>query len=166
MKWYVNDSLSNFKFWSYAKESADKLTTRQFDIVEGILETSAPEEGWDETDINNLFWFDFDKVCQWLGYPDEEAFDAGISYEDIEEMEDWLDDYLECPDLPECAKFLGVSEESYIVDDTDDDGEPISYIDQESLADDVRERWQSASLEEKAELYNTVQNARAGRVVQ
>lgn len=27
-----------------------------------------------ETQINDLFWFEFDTICQWLGYKDEDDF--------------------------------------------------------------------------------------------
>lgn len=34
MKYYVEDSLSNFQFWSGGKDRADLLTSEQFDTVE------------------------------------------------------------------------------------------------------------------------------------
>ena len=71
MKIYSEKSLRNFEFWSGAKENANELTGAQLDEVETILEDLYPE-GMDETQINDLFWFDFDTIKEWLGITDEE----------------------------------------------------------------------------------------------
>ena len=71
MKIYSEKSLRNFEFWSGAKENANLLTSAQLDEVETILEDLYPE-GMDETQINDLFWFDFDTIKEWLGITDEE----------------------------------------------------------------------------------------------
>lgn len=71
MKIYSEKSLRNFEFWSGAKENANELTSAQLDEVETILEDSYPE-GMDETQINDLFWFEFDTIKEWLGITDEE----------------------------------------------------------------------------------------------
>ena len=63
--------MRNFEFWSGAKENANELTSAQLDEVETILEDSYPE-GMDETQINDLFWFEFDTIKEWLGITDEE----------------------------------------------------------------------------------------------
>lgn len=72
MKIYSEKSLINFEFWSGAKENASKLTSEQLDTVESMMEEIQPE-GWDETEINDFFWFDFDTVKEWLGITDEEG---------------------------------------------------------------------------------------------
>lgn len=74
MKIYSETSLSNFEFWSGAKDNALKLTIEQLDEVESILEDMYPD-GVDETTINDLFWFDFDEVCDLLGISDDEEED-------------------------------------------------------------------------------------------
>lgn len=71
MKIYKEESLRNFDFWSGAKENANELTGAQLDEVETILEDLYPE-GMDETQINDLFWFDFDTIKEWLEIEDEE----------------------------------------------------------------------------------------------
>lgn len=71
MKIYSEKSLRNFEFWSGAKENANELTDAQLDEVETILKDLYPE-GMDETQINDLFWFDFDTIKEWLGITDEE----------------------------------------------------------------------------------------------
>lgn len=71
MKIYSEKSLRNFEFWSGAKENASELTSAQLDEVENILEDMYPD-GMSETEINDLFWFDFDTIKEWLGITDEE----------------------------------------------------------------------------------------------
>lgn len=70
MKIYKEESLRHFEFWSCAKERAARLTFEQLDQVESILEDHYPE-GAEETEINDLFRFDFDTVCEWLDIPGE-----------------------------------------------------------------------------------------------
>ena len=48
-------------------------------------------EGMDETEINDLFWFEDDLIAQWLGYEDFEALmnrDKDEEEEDEEEEEE------------------------------------------------------------------------------
>lgn len=71
MRIYSEKSLRNFEFWSGAKENANELTSAQLDEVETILEGLYPE-GMEETQINDLFWFEFDTIKEWLGITDEE----------------------------------------------------------------------------------------------
>ena len=71
MKIYSEKSLRNFEFWSGAKENANELTGAQLDEVENILEDMYPD-GMSETEINDLFWFEFGTIKEWLGITDEE----------------------------------------------------------------------------------------------
>ena len=71
MKVYSEVSLSNFNFWSGAKDNAAELTDAQLDTVECILEDIYPD-GMSETSVNDLFWFDFETVKEWLGMTEEE----------------------------------------------------------------------------------------------
>ena len=71
MKIYIEKSLRNFEFWSGAKENAKEFTPEQLDEIESILNDLRPD-GMDETEINDLFWFDFDTIKEWLGITDEE----------------------------------------------------------------------------------------------
>lgn len=66
MRIYTEKSLTNFEFWSGAKNNAKMLSFEQLEQVEAILEDCYPE-GVDETTINDLFWFDFETVLDWLG---------------------------------------------------------------------------------------------------
>ena len=69
MKVYKEMNLRDFEFWSGAKSNAETLTDEQLDMVELILEDAFPD-GMDETQINDIFWFDFDTIREWLGIED------------------------------------------------------------------------------------------------
>ena len=71
MKVYSEINLRNFKFWCGAKDNAETLTSEQLDMVESILEDAYPD-GMSDTQINDLFWFDFDAIREWLGIEKEE----------------------------------------------------------------------------------------------
>ena len=71
MKVYSEINLRNFKIWCGAKENAETLTSEQLDMVESILEDAYPD-GMRKTQINDLFWFEFDTIREWLGIEQEE----------------------------------------------------------------------------------------------
>jgi hypothetical protein len=66
MKIYSETSLSSFEFWSGAKHFASKLTDEEFEQIESILELENPN-GMNETEINDMFWFEDEIICEWLG---------------------------------------------------------------------------------------------------
>lgn len=68
-------SLCDFEFWSGGYDRAKYCTYEELEAIENFLEEIAPEDGWTETEINDLFWFEFDTLAQSLGYVDEEDFD-------------------------------------------------------------------------------------------
>lgn len=72
MKLYREESISNFDFWSGAKDTAKYLTKDELDTIEAILEDLYPD-GMSETELNDLFWFEGDLIAEWLGYEDFEA---------------------------------------------------------------------------------------------
>jgi hypothetical protein len=67
MKLYKEESISNFEFWSGAKDTAKYLTEEEFNTIESMLEDLYPE-GMSETQLNDLFWFEDDTIAEWLGY--------------------------------------------------------------------------------------------------
>lgn len=71
MKYYVEESLRNFQFWSGAKANAEELTDVQLDRLGYILEEIYPD-GISDTEINDLMWFEFDLIKEWLGIEDDE----------------------------------------------------------------------------------------------
>ena len=66
MKITTEQSLRNFEFWSGAKANAEMMTTEELDSVENEFEELYPD-GMTDTEINDLFWFDFDYVCDLIG---------------------------------------------------------------------------------------------------
>ena len=71
MKLYKEESISNFEFWSGAKDTAKYLTDEEFNTIESMLEELYPD-GMSETQLNDLFWFESDTIAEWLGYSDFE----------------------------------------------------------------------------------------------
>ena len=71
MKITTEQSIANFSFWSGAKANANELTLGQLNEVENILEDLYPD-GIGETQLNDIFWFDFETIKEWLGITDED----------------------------------------------------------------------------------------------
>ncbi len=92
MKYYVEESLSNFQFWSGGKDRAELLSAEQLDTVEQMLEEIEPADGWSDTAINDFFWFDFDTICEWLGYADEEHLEKDVTQSEVQEAQEWAED--------------------------------------------------------------------------
>ena len=84
MIYTVEKPLSQFEFWSGAKQRTDHLTTEQLDQLDDLL----PEIlGYIPTDtaINDLFWFEENYIAQLLGFKNWEALER---YNDGEDEED------------------------------------------------------------------------------
>ena len=58
-------NLTEFKFWSGAKQH--EFTYNELKQLEYILEDLYYEKQPTETDINNLFWFEEELLCELLG---------------------------------------------------------------------------------------------------
>lgn len=71
MKIFKEESLRYFDFWSGAKENAKELSGEQLDNLETILEDAYPD-GIDETALNDMMWFEFDTIKEWLGIEDDD----------------------------------------------------------------------------------------------
>lgn len=138
MKYYVEDNLSNFHFWSGAEDRAAMLTDDQFEVVEQNMEECAPEGGWSDTAINDLFWFEFDTIAQWLGYKDEEYLREDISDDDISEAEGWFDSFDYGTD--KAIEIAGLNEKDYIIDGEGIFDEPDEF-DDEAVFEDFQSWW-------------------------
>nr|DAT81600.1 MAG TPA: hypothetical protein [Caudoviricetes sp.] len=94
MIYTVEKPLSQFEFWSGAKQRTDHLTTEQLDRLDDLL----PEvlgENLTDTAINDLFWFEEDTIAQLLGFKNWEAlerYNDGEDDEDDEDDDDWDED--------------------------------------------------------------------------
>ena len=75
MKLYSEKSLRNFEVWSGARDTANELTGQELDRIESELESLYPD-GMDETDVNDIFWFDQDWIAEMLGYECWEHLEA------------------------------------------------------------------------------------------
>lgn len=65
-------TLSSFNFWSGGQTNAEQLTTTELGALESQLEDLYPN-GMTDTELNDLMWFDFDSVCEWLGLDADEV---------------------------------------------------------------------------------------------
>ena len=84
MRIYSDESLRNFEFWSQAYDNATELSYEDLDVIEGILEEQYPD-GMSATELNDLFWHDFDTVLEWVG---KEYFGSVIvDTDEIEELD-------------------------------------------------------------------------------
>ena len=63
--------LPDFNFWGGAKENASELTRDQLETLQFILSDIYPD-GVDATTLNDLMWFEFDTIKEWLGIEDDE----------------------------------------------------------------------------------------------
>lgn len=91
MIYTVEKPLSQFEFWSGAKERTDHLTIEQLDRLDGLLPEVLGENPTD-TAINDLFWFEEDYIAQLLGFDSWEALERYNDGEDDEYDEDERDD--------------------------------------------------------------------------
>lgn len=66
MKIYREESLSNFEFWSGAIANAEEFTLEELDRVGDELEAENPD-GMDETEINDLMWFEPEYLASLIG---------------------------------------------------------------------------------------------------
>lgn len=74
MKLYTEKDLRDFEFWSGAKDRAKYLTEDELNTIENELEAIYPD-GLSETELNDLFWFEFDFICNLIGTTEVEVFE-------------------------------------------------------------------------------------------
>ena len=67
MKIYREGSLSNFEFWSGAIPNALEFTLEELDQITAELETLEEGEGYSETEINDLMWFEPEYLASLIG---------------------------------------------------------------------------------------------------
>lgn len=77
-------SLKDFEAWSGAKDTLNELTESECEQLESILEDLHPD-GMDETELNDILWFENDWIAECLGYRNWEHLErdhAGETDED------------------------------------------------------------------------------------
>lgn len=151
MKYYVEESLSNFQFWSGAKDRAELLSAEQLDTVEQMLEEIEPANGWSDTAINDFFWFDFDTISQWLGYADEEHLEADIKQYEVEDAQEWAEDTSTDYNALFAIAHLNIEDYAY----TNEDGEEGCDFDQ--ATEDFMDWWNSMDDIEQVKEYRKYQ---------
>ena len=68
MKIYREESLSSFEFWSGAISNAEEFTLEELDRIGEELEALDCEgDGYDETQINDLMWFEPEYLASLIG---------------------------------------------------------------------------------------------------
>ena len=70
MKIITEQPLRDFQFWSGAKDNAKELTYEQWDELESMLDDIYPD-GLTDTQLNDIMWFSYDEVREWLNISDE-----------------------------------------------------------------------------------------------
>lgn len=72
MRIYSETHVRYFGFWAGAEDTARKIDDAgAWDIIEDILNDLYPD-GIDETELNDLFWFESETVLEWAGIEEEE----------------------------------------------------------------------------------------------
>ena len=67
-------SLTEFDFWSGAKDFAAKLTYSELKELDSHFEELF-SDGIDELKVNDLFWFEQELICEWLNLDLEEVYE-------------------------------------------------------------------------------------------
>ena len=78
MKLFREESISSFEAWSGAKDTQEKIINenkeQEFDQ---LIEELYPD-GLDETQLNDILWFEEDWIFEQLGISDEEELEEEI----------------------------------------------------------------------------------------
>lgn len=64
-------NLRNFDFWSGAKDH--NFTYEELQDIESTIEDIYPD-GMTETEVNDLFWFEEEIICEWLDIDYEDDY--------------------------------------------------------------------------------------------
>lgn len=67
MKIYKDESLRSFEFWSGAVANAKEFTDAELDQITTELEALDNGEGYEETQINDLMWFEPEYLASLIG---------------------------------------------------------------------------------------------------
>lgn len=108
MRIYSELDLSTFEAWSGAANTLDRIRREgKCGELESVLEENYPE-GIDETELNDLLWFDSETVYEWVGLQTESEIESEIEEAKLElaDLEDDLkaldEDYnTDCEDVSE-----------------------------------------------------------------
>jgi len=79
MKTIKETDLYYFEFWGGATQYTNKLTKKEFDEISYQLEEFYPD-GLTETEINDLFWFEIEFICELLQLNEEDILNRISNY--------------------------------------------------------------------------------------
>ena len=79
MKTIKETDLTDFEFWGGATQYTNKLTRKEFKELSYQLEELYPD-GLTETEINDLFWFDIEFICELLQLNEEDILNRISNY--------------------------------------------------------------------------------------
>ena len=98
MKIYSEISIADFEAWSGAVNTLDRIIAEdKCDELEAVLEDLYPD-GINETELNDLLWFDGETVSGWLGIRTESEIRSELA-EAKEELEEFKQNYADdCED--------------------------------------------------------------------
>ena len=65
MKYTKNINLTNFEFWAGAEDH--KFTFDELEMLEYTFEEYYNYTPPTETEINDMFWFEEEILCEWIG---------------------------------------------------------------------------------------------------
>lgn len=92
MKLYIETSIKNFEAWSGAEDTLDRIIAEdKCEELEDILEELYPD-GMSDTELNDLLWFDYETVFEWLGIRSESVINQELD-EAREALHDLMEDY-------------------------------------------------------------------------
>ena len=75
MKLFKEESISSFEAWSGAKETQQRIIDEnKEDEFDQLIEELYPD-GLDETQLNDILWFEEESIFESLGITDEEEED-------------------------------------------------------------------------------------------
>lgn len=80
---YDDISLTEFRGWAGGADNLGSLSNQQINTVENIIDELYPN-GISKTALNDLFWFDFDTVCEWLGIRPKDELEDEIAEKQAE----------------------------------------------------------------------------------
>jgi len=64
MQYTTELNLTTFEFWSGAKQHS--FTYEELNLIECVLEDLYHDKSPTETEINDLFWFNEELICEWI----------------------------------------------------------------------------------------------------
>lgn len=62
-------NLQDFETWSGATDTMKYLTSEEIETIETMIVELYPK-GLEETQLNDILWFETELIAEWLGYND------------------------------------------------------------------------------------------------